>query len=118
MLIQSYTFSSSFDVLRSRVLAWVKNGRDDKFGRYPPYITIETTTRPAPTTNCKDAERPKINMDMKHVMTTARECANPLKILSAYFTTTATIRPYVAWRATIYNTNRSYPKKKPLSWIS
>ena len=49
MLIQFYTFSSSFDSLRSIVLAWLKNGRDDEFGRYPPYITIDITTRPAPT---------------------------------------------------------------------
>ena len=37
----------------------------------------------------------------------AMEQANPLRMLSAYLTTTATIRPPQAFRATRYHTNKS-----------
>lgn len=85
-------------------------------------------------TNWREITKPKMKMDKMHVIKMAIELeikrkkyrlfalvkrniyeiyhANPFKILSAYLTTTATIRPPKAFKATRYHTKRSYPKKK------
>ena len=45
----------------------------------------------------------------------AAEVANPLRILSAYLTTTATISPPPDCNKIANHTAQSYPKKKPFS---
>ena len=49
---------------------------------------------------------------MMDEMMMAREQANPFRMLSAYFTTTATSSPPVAFIPTRYTTNRSYLGRK------
>merc|ERR1719150_1831076 len=67
----------------------------DGFGLYP-YKKMDPITNNAPTENCKDMLNPKSNTDTMHVMIIAREVANPFRMLSAYFTTTATRSPPMA----------------------
>lgn len=58
-----------------------------------PYRKMEPITRAAPTVNWNESWKPKKKMDKTQVMMMAREQAKPFKMLSAYFTTTATKRP-------------------------
>jgi len=54
---------------------------------------VAAITRVEPTTNCTDSWKSKRYIDTTHDMTIAADVANPLRMLSAYFTTTATMRP-------------------------
>ena len=78
----------------------------DGFGLYP-YIKIDAIIRAAPTENCRDMLNPNRNTDTIHVIMIARDDAKPFKMLSAYFTTTATRSPPIAFNITRYMTNKS-----------
>ena len=76
------------------------------FGLYP-YKKMDPITRAAPTENCRDTMNPNRNTDTMHVIIIARDDANPRKMLSAYFKTTATRSPPVAFNVIRYMTNKS-----------
>ena len=84
----------------------VGNCNVDGFGLYP-YMKIDPNTRAAPTENCRDMMNPNRNTDTTHVIMIARDDANALKMLSAYFKTTATRSPPVAFSMIRYMTNQS-----------
>ena len=71
-------------------------------------------TNDAPATNCNDSWNPNSATDTMHVIMIAREQANPFKMLSAYFITTATNSPPVAFKTTKYlrNSNTFQPELK------
>ena len=57
------------------------------------YKNVDIITNDAPTRNSKEIENWNINTDPTHEMMIAEDVAKPFNILSAYFTTTATMRP-------------------------
>ena len=71
----------------------------DALGLYP-YMKMDPITRAAPTENCRDMLNPNRNTDTMLVIIIARDDANPLKMLSAYFRTTATRSPPIAFNVT------------------
>ena len=96
------TFSVSFTDCSSKIWYYlddVGNCKVDGFGLYP-YMKIDPITRAAPTENCRDMLNPNRNTDTMHVIMIARDVANPFKMLSAYFTTTATRSPPIAFNMT------------------
>jgi len=67
--------------------------------------------------NCKDSVTLNKYTDTTHAMTMAADVANPFRMLSAYFMTTATRIPPNDWSVIIKSTTESYPWKNPFSLI-
>jgi len=76
-------------------------------GTYLAYMYVATMTRDEPITNCSDSSKSKKYIDAMHEMTIAADVAKPLRMLSAYLTTTATSSPLNAWREIINHTTES-----------
>lgn len=57
------------------------------------YMYTEEQTSEAPITNCSVRWKSNKYIDATHEIIMAADVANPFRILSAYFTTTATKRP-------------------------
>ena len=80
-----------------------------------PYRYIAAMTRPAPSVNLRVIVKSNRNTATTHEMMMDREVANPFRILSANFTTTATISPPSACCITTRKTRGLYAKKNPFS---
>ena len=59
--------------------------------------------------NPAEISKLKINTDATEDKMMAIDVANPLRILSAYLTTTATIRPPTAWQMIAAQAHTVYP---------
>lgn len=73
---------------------------------------METITNIVPRANCTVKLKSNMYMDAMQDMIMATEVAKPFSILSAYLTTTATMRPPAACNMTKYQTKPSKPLSK------
>mmetsp|Transcript_9740 Transcript_9740/g.22379 ORF Transcript_9740/g.22379 Transcript_9740/m.22379 type:complete len:80 (+) Transcript_9740:195-434(+) len=70
-------------------------------------------TKHAPHTNVMFGRKLKNNAEISDEHSILSELENTLSTLSAYFTTTATMRPPTAWTVITATTTELYPTKKP-----
>ena len=80
-----------------------------------PYITVAIMTRKAPTQNRNVGRKSNKTAEIIHDTMILIDVAKTFMTLSAYFTTTATIKPPMACTATTPHTIGEYPTKKPFS---
>ena len=83
-----------------------------------PYKYVANITKEAPTLNCRDNTKFNQIMDTTQEIIIDADVANPFKILSAYFTTSATISPPHDCKIITNHTQESYPQKNPFSLTS
>mmetsp|Transcript_43819 Transcript_43819/g.93175 ORF Transcript_43819/g.93175 Transcript_43819/m.93175 type:complete len:255 (+) Transcript_43819:390-1154(+) len=77
------------------------------------YMAVLRMTRKAPNKNRKFGRKSKANADITHDSNMLNELAKTFKTLSAYLTTTATMRPPTACTVITETTMGEYPTKNP-----
>ena len=79
------------------------------------YMAVADTTSTVPTVNCAFGLKSNSIADTTQETMMEKDAANVFSTLSAYLTTTATMRPPAACTVTTSQTSEVYPWKNPLS---